>query len=67
MDTGSETEPPNALLPSDCLWLGGTAFREYPNVAQITPGQNGSYGPFQRYLCKNCDHTFNDKTGTIFE
>ena len=28
--------------------------------------KNGSYGPFQRYLCKNCDRTFNDKTGTIF-
>ena len=28
--------------------------------------RNGSYGSFQRYLCKNCDRTFNDKTGTIF-
>ncbi|ELZ06287.1 Insertion element protein [Natrialba chahannaoensis JCM 10990] len=28
--------------------------------------KNGSYGHFQRYLCKNCDRTFNDKTGTIF-
>ncbi|SEP23082.1 Transposase and inactivated derivatives [Halogranum amylolyticum] len=28
--------------------------------------RNGSYGAFQRYLCKNCDRTFNDKTGTIF-
>ena len=28
--------------------------------------KNGSYGAFQRYLCKNCDRTFNDKTGTIF-
>ena len=28
--------------------------------------KNGSYGPFQLYLCKNCDRTFNDKTGTIF-
>ncbi len=27
---------------------------------------NGSYREFQRYLCKNCDRTFNDKTGTIF-
>ena len=23
-------------------------------------------GNFQRYLCKDCDRTFNDKTGTIF-
>jgi transposase-like protein len=28
--------------------------------------RNGSYREFQRYLCKNCDRTFNDKTGTIF-
>jgi len=27
----------------------------------------GSYRVFQRYLCKNCDRTFNDKTGTVFE
>jgi len=28
--------------------------------------RNGSYREFQRYLYKNCDRTFNDKTGTIF-
>ncbi|WP_136601150.1 IS1595 family transposase [Salinigranum halophilum] len=28
--------------------------------------RNGSYGHSQRYLCKDCDRTFNDKTGTIF-
>ena len=28
--------------------------------------RNGSYREFQRYLCKNCDRTFNDKTGMIF-
>ncbi|MFC6874752.1 IS1595 family transposase [Halobellus marinus] len=27
----------------------------------------GSYRVFQRYLCKNCDRTFNDQTGTVFE
>ncbi|CDK38115.1 IS1595 family transposase [Halorubrum sp. AJ67] len=27
----------------------------------------GSYRVFQRYLCKNCDRTFNDQSGTIFE
>jgi len=26
----------------------------------------GSYREYQRYLCKDCDRTFNDKTGTIF-
>ena len=28
--------------------------------------RNGSYREFQRYLCEDCDRTFNDKTGTIF-
>jgi len=27
----------------------------------------GSYRVFQWYRCKNCDRTFNDKTGTVFE
>jgi len=27
----------------------------------------GSYREFQRYLCKDCGRTFNDKTGTVFE
>jgi len=27
----------------------------------------GSYRVFQRYLCKDCDRTFNDQTRTIFE
>ncbi|WP_049934287.1 IS1595 family transposase [Haloplanus natans] len=27
----------------------------------------GGYRVFQRYLCKDCDRTFNDQTGTIFE
>ena len=26
----------------------------------------GSYREYQRYLCKDCDRTFNTKTGTIF-
>lgn len=29
--------------------------------------QYGSYQVFQRYLCKDCGRTFNDKTGTVFE
>jgi transposase len=27
----------------------------------------GSYRVFQRYLCTDCDRTFNDQTGTVFE
>ena len=29
--------------------------------------QYGSYRVFQRYRCKNCDRTFNDQSGTVFE
>jgi len=28
--------------------------------------KHGSYPEYQRYLCKDCDRTFNDKIGTIF-
>ena len=28
--------------------------------------KHGSYRAYQRYLCKDFDRTFNDKTGTIF-
>ena len=28
--------------------------------------KHGSYREYQRYLCNDCDRTFNDKTGTIF-
>ena len=28
--------------------------------------KHGSYREYQRYLCKDCDRTFNPKTGTIF-
>ena len=27
----------------------------------------GSYRVFQRYLCKDCDRTFNDQTRTVFK
>ena len=29
--------------------------------------RHGSYRLYQRYLCKDCGRTFNDKTGTVFE
>ena len=28
--------------------------------------KHGSFREYQRYLCKDCDRTFNPKTGTIF-
>ena len=27
--------------------------------------KHGSYREYQRHLCKDCDRTFNDRTGTI--
>jgi len=32
-----------------------------------SPIRHGSYRVFQQYRCKNCDRTFNDQTGTVFE
>ena len=37
-----------------------------PRCQSETVIKYGSYGAFQRYLCKDCDRTFSDKTGTIF-
>ena len=37
-----------------------------PRCRSVLMVNNGSYGHFQRYLCKDCDRTFNDKSGTIF-
>jgi transposase-like protein len=52
-----------ADLLEQVRWRDGV---ECPRCRSDLTVKNGSYGPFQRYLCKNCDRTFNDKTGTIF-
>ncbi|ELZ81078.1 ISH4-type transposase [Haloferax elongans ATCC BAA-1513] len=52
-----------ADLLEQVRWRDGV---ECPRCRSDRTVKNGSYGPFQRYLCKNCDRTFNDKTGTIF-
>jgi transposase-like protein len=44
-------------------WRDGVT---WPRCRSDRTVRNGSYGEFQRYLCKNCDRTFNDKTGMIF-
>lgn len=31
------------------------------------PTNNVPYQVFQQYLCKDCDHTFNDQMGRVFE
>ncbi|MFC4990558.1 IS1595 family transposase [Saliphagus infecundisoli] len=38
-----------------------------PHCRTELPIRYGSYRMFQQYLCKNCDRTFNDQTGTVFE
>ncbi|ELY87165.1 IS1595 family transposase [Natrialba taiwanensis] len=52
-----------ADLLQQVRWRDGV---ECPRCRSDRTVKNGSYGHFQRYLCKDCDCTFNDKTGTIF-
>ncbi|MFC4248758.1 IS1595 family transposase [Natribaculum luteum] len=52
-----------ADLLQQVRWRDGV---ECPRCRSDRAVKNGSYGHFQRYLCKDCDRTFNDKTGTIF-
>ncbi|WP_042665855.1 IS1595 family transposase [Haloferax sp. ATB1] len=52
-----------ADLLEQVRWRDGV---ECPRFRSDRTVKNGSYGAFQRYLCKNCDRTFNDKTGTTF-
>ncbi|ELZ68826.1 ISH4-type transposase, partial [Haloferax prahovense DSM 18310] len=58
---GSESLAANLL--QQVRWRDGVSC---PRCRSDRTVRNGSYGAFQRYLCKNCDRTFNDKTGTIF-
>jgi transposase-like protein len=52
-----------AALLQQVRWRDGVTC---PRCRSDRTVRNGSYRAFQRYLCKNCDRTFNDKTGTIF-
>jgi transposase-like protein len=52
-----------AALLQQVRWRDGV---ECPRCRSDRTVKNGSYRAFQRYLCKDCDRTFNDKTGTIF-
>ena len=52
-----------ADLLQQVRWRDG---RQCPRCRFESVIKYGSYGPFQRYLCKDCDRSFNDKTGTIF-
>jgi len=52
-----------AGLLAQVRWRNGVIC---PRCCSDRTVRNDSYRDFQRYLCKNCDRTFTDKTGTIF-
>ncbi|MDB2275446.1 IS1595 family transposase [Halorubrum ezzemoulense] len=58
---GSESVAADLL--QQVRWRDGVSC---PRCCSNRTVRNGTYAQFQRYLCKHCDRTFNDKTGTIF-
>jgi transposase-like protein len=52
-----------ANLLEQVRWRDGLYYPGYRSESVI---KHGSYGECQRYLCKDCDRTFNPKTSTIF-
>jgi transposase-like protein len=52
-----------AGLLRQARWADGV---ECPRCRSDRTVKNGSYRAYQRYLCKDCERTFNDKTGIIF-
>ena len=57
------SETSAADLLEQVRWRDG---RQCPRYRSESVIKYGSYRAFQRYRCKDCDRTFNDKTGTIF-
>ncbi len=57
------SESAAANLLQQVRWRDGV---ECPRCRSDLKVRNGGYREYQRYLCKNCGRTFNDKTGTIF-
>ena len=57
----SETSAANLL--QQVRWRDGL---QCPRCRSESVIKYGSYREYQRYRCKNCGRTFNDKTGTIF-
>ena len=57
------SEASAANLPQQVRWREGLCC---PRCLSESVIKHGSYREYQRYLCKDCDRTFNDKTGTIF-
>ncbi len=58
---GSESVAANLL--QQVRWRDGVSC---PRCRSDRTVRNGSYREYQRYFCKNCDRTFNDKIDTIF-
>jgi transposase-like protein len=52
-----------ASLLRQVRWDDGV---ECPRCRSDRTVKNGSYREYQRFLCKDCGRTFNDKTGTVF-
>jgi len=59
----SASESVAADLLQQVRWRDGVSC---PRCRSDRTVRNGSYGHFQRYLCKDCDRSSNDKTGTVF-
>jgi len=57
------SEESAANLLEQVRWLEGLCC---PHCRSESVIKHGSYREYQWYLCKDCDRTFNDKTGTIF-
>ncbi|SEL33624.1 IS1595 family transposase [Haloferax larsenii] len=57
------SEASAANLLEQVRWREGL---QCPRCRSESVIKHGSYREYQRYLCKDCDRTFNDKTGTIF-
>ena len=57
------SETSAADLLQQVRWRDG---RQCPRCRSESVIKYGSYRAFQRYRCKGCDRTFNDKTRTIF-
>jgi transposase-like protein len=58
------SERPTANLLAQIRWPDGV---DCPRCRAESVNRDGSYRVFQRYNCKNCDRTFDEQTGTVFE
>jgi transposase-like protein len=77
VDKGDAPRHPNTVFPFELLSSEASAanllqqvrWREglqCPRCRSESVIKYGSYRAYQRYRCKDCGRTFNDKTGTIF-